>query len=174
MIAFVKFIHITAIAIWAGGLAALPAFYRQIGHLRTVPNRRLHEDSVLRLQNAMRFAYVGVVSPAAFIAVGSGIVLIFQGGIVAPWFALKLMFVAGLVIAHSFAGLTLARLSEDRGGYPTWRYVGATGASLALAVIVVALSLSKPPLSDTALPAALSEPGALKSLFENLNPWHRS
>ena len=174
MIALVKLIHITAIAIWAGGLVALPTFYREIGRLQAqAPEREQREHAVLRLQSAMRFVYVGVVSPAAFVAVGSGILLIFQGTVIAPWFALKLALVAGLVVAHSFAGLTLARLKNDRDGYPLWRYAGATGSTAALAVAILVLTLSKPGLDGDLLPAAMSEPGALKSILKDLNPWHR-
>lgn len=170
MITLVKFVHITAVAIWVGGLISLPAFYRQLGHMRAVCPKGSPQ---IRVHDAMRFTYVSVASPAAFVAVGSGTLLIFQSAVVSPWFALKLTLVVCLVIAHSFAGLTVSRLSDESEGYPAWRYFGATGLSFVLAVAIVALTLSKPSLTGALLPASLSEPGALKILIESVNPWHR-
>ena len=174
MIALVKFIHIAAIAVWAAGLVSIPAFHRQLGLLRTErPDMPLHDEKVQQAQKAVRLTYVGIVSPAAFIAVASGIVLIFQRGIAMPWFSLKLSLVVGLVIAHTFAGLTLVRLFEQSAGYPVWRYVGATSSAVALATAIIALTLAKPELSGDFLPAAMHEPGALKRLVESINPWQR-
>jgi uncharacterized membrane protein len=121
----------------------------------------------------MKFTYVGVVSPAAFVAVASGTLLVFQSTIVAPWFGLKLALVAGLVIAHSLTGLAVARQSEDWDGHPAWISYGATGVSFLLAAAVIALTLWKPSLPASLLPIALSEPGALKGIFDQINPWHR-
>jgi protoporphyrinogen IX oxidase len=174
MIALVKLVHITAIVVWSAGLLALPGFYSQLSHLRAErPEIGPHGEAVLRLQRAVRLTYVGIVSPAAFIAVGSGILLIFQQGVVAPWLSLKLALVTGLVITHSLTGITLVRLFEHPNGYPRWRYVGATSAAFATAATIVALTLTKPVLSDALLPAAFSKPGALKPLVESVNPWQR-
>lgn len=174
MIALVKFIHIAAIAVWAAGLVSIPTFHRQLGQLRTKrPGTPLPDEDVLQVQRAVRLTYVGIVSPAAFIAVASGIVLVFQRGIAMPWFSLKLSLVVGLVIAHTFAGLTLVRLFEQPAGYPVWRYVGATSSAVALATAIIALTLAKPELSGDFLPSAMHEPGALKRLVESINPWQR-
>lgn len=170
MIALVKFVHITAIAIWAGGLIALPAFHRHIRHELNGSRIGAHDDTGFR---AMKFTYVAIVSPAAFVAIASGIVLIFQGAIIAPWFALKLAFVAGLVVAHSIAGLTIAKLSENNGQHPPWRSVGSAASCTVLAFAILSLTLLKPTLTDEVLPSALSEPGALKSLVGKINPWQR-
>lgn len=170
MIALVKFVHIFAIAVWVGGLIALPTFHRYIScHPSGVPIVARDDTKF----HAMKFAYVAIISPAAFVAVGSGIILVFQGTVVAPWFAVKLAFVAGLVVAHSIAGLTIAKLSEKNGQYPPWRSLAATLACSVFAVSIVSLTLLKPQLSGAALPSALSEPGALKSLVESINPWQR-
>lgn len=173
MIALVKFVHIAAIAVWAASLISLPSFYRHLSVLRADPRDGGPDDEALvRAEKAVRFTYVTIASPAAFIAIGSGILLIFQQTVIAPWFGMKLLLVAGLVIAHSFAGLTLIRLSKESGNYPVWRYMGASGVSVVIAIGIVTLTLAKPPLGDV-LPPALSEPGALKSLVESINPWRR-
>ena len=174
MIALVKFVHITAVVIWSAGLIALPGFYLQLGKLRAgredVP---MHGEAVLQLQRAVRFIYVGIISPAAFVAVASGILLIFQREIFAQWFALKLALVAGLVLAHTRTGVTLVRVFERVHIYPTWRFLVATSITVVLAVAIIMLTLGKPSLPDAVLPAALSEPGALKRMIEDINPWRR-
>ncbi|AHB49250.1 membrane protein [Hyphomicrobium nitrativorans NL23] len=174
MIAFVKLIHIAAVAIWVGGLIALPACHRRLGQLQARPRvQGGHEmdASEQRLRDAARFAYVAIVSPAAFVAVTTGIVLIFQGGVVDPWFAVKLAFIVVLVVAHSLAGQTTARLSGKGSAYPAWRYVGATGLAGAITLATVAVSLSKPSLDGVSIPPALREPGALKTIVERVIPW---
>jgi protoporphyrinogen IX oxidase len=174
MIALVKFVHITAVVIWTAGLIALPGFYLQLGRLRAsgaeIP---LHDETVLRLQRAVRFTYVGIISPAAFIAVASGTLLMFQRGIVAPWFSMKLALVAGLVLAHTLTGVLLVRLFERPDAYPTWRYVAETGITLTIATAIITLTLSKATIPDELLPAALGQPGALKTLIESISPWQR-
>ncbi len=174
MIALIKAIHITAIAIWSAGLIALPGFYMQLGSLRTeVAEIGLHGEAVLRLQRAVRLTYVGIASPAAFIAVASGIILIFQRDVVAPWFSVKLALVAGLVIAHTLSGITLVRIFEEPDSYAKWRYFAATSTTIVIAIAIIALTLAKPSLTAALLPAAWSEPGALRPMLESFNPWKR-
>src|SRR5690606_9523925 len=64
-----KFVHILAITGWSAGLTCLPFLY--------VQRRRLSGDALHRLHNFTRFFYVALVSPTAFVAVGSGTALIF-------------------------------------------------------------------------------------------------
>jgi putative membrane protein len=152
----------------------LPGFHAQLQSLTAArPGVDAHDEAVLRLHRAARLAYVGILSPAAFIAIASGIFLIFQRGVVAPWFSLKLALVTGLVIAHSLAGLTLVRQFERLGHYPTWRYLAATSAALLIAGAIITLTLGKPALTTALLPAGLSEPGALAKIFAPFNPWQR-
>src|SRR5690606_32333311 len=87
-----KFVHIIAIAGWSAGLICLPFLY--------VQRRRLRGDALHRLHNFTRFFYVALVSPAAFVAVGSGTALIFVQATFEPWFAVKLAFVGIMVIIH--------------------------------------------------------------------------
>jgi protoporphyrinogen IX oxidase len=174
MIALVKLVHIAAVVVWSAGLVALPCVYMQLAYLRAEnPGLNPHGDAVLRLQRAARLAYIGIISPAAFIAIASGIQLTFQRGIVAPWFSVKLMLVAGLVFTHTLAGITLIRLFERPRGHPRWRCLSATSTAFVVAAAIVTLTLAKPTLTDALLPAALSEPGALKHIVARINPWPR-
>ena len=174
MITLIKAIHIAAIAIWSAGLIALPGFSMQLGYLRADTAKiGLHGEAVLRLQRAARLTYVGIASPAAFIAVASGILLIFQLGVIAPWFSFKLALVAGLVVAHALAGVTLVRIFEQPEGYARWRYFAATSMTIIIATAIITLTLAKPSLTSAPLPAAMSEPGALKTMLESFNPWQK-
>ena len=172
MIALMKFIHITAIAIWSAGLLSLPTFYLQRRSIdMELPTVDPHSDRILRIQYVARLTYVGIASPAAFIAIASGIVLIFQRGMAEPWFTLKLGLVSGLVIIHTLTGIALVRLFERTNTYPTWRYVFATSTVFVVAAAIITVTLAKPTLTNTLIPTALSTPGALKPIVESVNPW---
>ena len=80
MIAWLRFIHGGAIAIWMAG---------PIGACRDLYVRRTHvadDDQLFRLQRMVRFAFLRLVSPAAFVAVATGIGLIFARAVFEPWF----------------------------------------------------------------------------------------
>ncbi|MGE8941548.1 CopD family protein [Leptospira interrogans] len=174
MIALTKFVHIAAIAIWSAGLLSLPTIYLQLQYVRMgLPNVAPHSDRVLRLQHVARLTYVGIASPAAFVAIASGTLLIFQRGMVAPWFSLKLALVSALVIIHTITGIALVRLFDRSRTYSSWRYVAATSSVILIAAAIITLTLAKPTLTDGFLPVALSKPGALKPIVESINPWQR-
>lgn len=163
MIALLKVIHIGTIAIWAAGLISLPGLYVKRVH---VTNDDLH-----RLHGMVRFAYVSIISPAAFLAIGSGIALIFMRETFEPWFSLKLAFVAALVVAHSLSGLVVIRLFDEGEEFPVWRCVLAMILTIAVVVAILALVLAKPVIPLDLLPSALSEPGALHRIVDSVNPW---
>src|SRR5690606_20968502 len=56
IVAWIKFIHVAAIALWSGGLVALPFLYHQ--------RKGLEGEELHRLHAFTRFFYVGLVSPA--------------------------------------------------------------------------------------------------------------
>jgi protoporphyrinogen IX oxidase len=149
----VKFLHVGAIAFWSAGLIALPFLYRQ----RT----GLEAEALYRLHAFARFLYVGIVSPAAFVAIASGTALIFIQGTYEAWFFVKLALVAAMTGIHIFSGLMVLRLFEPDGHYPLWRLAVVAPSTLAVVTTILALVLAKPQLD---LPSELSEffvPGAL-------------
>lgn len=165
MIALLKFIHLAAIAIWAGGLLALPLLYAR---RFAVPAG----DELFRLQGVVRFSYVLLLSPAAFIAVGSGTALIFLRETFVPWFSLKLGFVALLALMHIASGLIIIRLFKEEAPLPRATYPLLGGTILTAVLAILFLVLAKPDIDPAALfPAAMSEPGALRKLVEPINPW---
>jgi uncharacterized membrane protein len=163
MIALLKVVHIAAISIWAAGLVSLPGLYVQRVHMGD-------RESLYRLQKIVRFAYVTIISPAAFIAVGSGIALIFGQQAYAPWFSLKLMFVAILVILHVLTGLVIIRLFREGEIYPVWRFLLVTVITCCTVTAIIVVVLAKPNI-DMSLPASVTQPGGLRTLLQDLSPW---
>lgn len=93
MVLWLKFIHLSAIAIWSAGLVCLPG-------LCVARTSTLSGEALYRLQAAVRYTCVVVVSPAAFVAIASGIALMFARQTFEPWFSIKLTLVAALVLMH--------------------------------------------------------------------------
>ncbi|MBB5752365.1 CopD family protein [Prosthecomicrobium pneumaticum] len=155
-----KTVHLTTIALWAAALVCLPGLYVQRTRLSDGPT--LH-----RLQATVRFVYVALMSPAAFLAIASGTALIFVREVFAPWFAAKLLLVGLLVMAHVLTGLVIVRLFDERFVYPPWRFVLTTVVTLAIVTGILTLVLAKPDLPDLA-PEVLREPGGLSRLVERL------
>jgi len=160
-----KFVHIIAIAGWSAGLICLPFLYLQ--------RRRLGGDALHRLHNFTRFFYVALVSPAAFVAVGSGIALIFVQATFAPWFSVKLALVAAMVIIHVTSGVVILRLFEAGQSYPTWRFVTVSTVTVTVIAGILVTVLGKP---EWTMPADLERffaPGALGDVLGDLIAWSR-
>lgn len=156
----VKAIHIGAIVFWAAGLIALPFMYRQRVGLKGPVLHRLHAFT--------RRLYVGIVSPAAFLAIGSGTVLIFLQGTYQAWFSAKLVLVAVLAGIHIFSGLVVIKLFEPDGRYPVWRFAMVVPATLLVVASILVLVLGKPTLTMSGELAAFFEPGALSRMAGGL------
>jgi protoporphyrinogen IX oxidase len=165
MIALVKFAHIAAIAIWAAGVVSLPGLYVQRAHVED-------RAALLQLQRIVRFAYIAVISPAAFLAVLTGTALIFMRQTFEPWFSVKLALVGVLAVFHVLTGLVVIRLFREGEIYPVWRFVTATVFSGGIVLAIFFVVLAKPAI-DLAFLDVLAEPGGLKRLYGDLNPWRK-
>lgn len=154
---WLKFIHIIGIAVWVSGLLYLPALLA--GH-RTVRD----QQDFARVRMASRFAYMGIVSPAAFIAVAAGTALLFVGDALHPWMFAKLAAVAALIVVHVQYAYALSHLAEEGAQEPTWRGRVMVAATIAATLTILFLVLFKPALGDDVLPDAFKEPGFLKRL----------
>ncbi len=165
MIAWLKFVHVAAIAVWMAGLIGLPGLYVQ-------RVRVAGADELYRLQRSIRFIYLKFVSPAAFLAVASGTGLIFLTESFEPWLSLKLAIVGALALTHALTGLVIIRLFHEGQVYPAWRFVAVTVVTGLLVLGVLFVVLAKPDLDWSVLiPAVLFEPGGLRRLVEELSPW---
>ncbi|WP_249730031.1 MULTISPECIES: CopD family protein [unclassified Chelatococcus] len=162
---WLKSVHIAAIAIWSAVMICLPSLYMQRAR---VPNKA----SLHGLQAMVRFLYVTIASPGAFIAIATGTVLIFLRRSFEPWFSLKLAFVGALVVLHILNGLVILRLFDAGNSYPVWRFLAVTGLTLLVVAVILAIVLAKPAIPDF-FPHALAEAGALRRMVEVLNPFRK-
>jgi uncharacterized membrane protein len=163
MAVWLKFIHIAAIALWAAGIVSLPGLYVQRAHIAK-------DQDLFRLQKIVRFSYVRILSPAAFIAIASGTGLIFLQEPYSGWFSVKLMLVGMLVVIHVMTGLVIIRLFEEGEVYPVWRFVTATILSGGVVCGILFVVLARP-MVDFSVPPGFFEPGALKSMISKISPW---
>jgi uncharacterized membrane protein len=155
-----KFVHLAAIAIWSGGLIVLPFLFWQRATCAT-------EADLDRLHRLTRFVYVGMASPAAVIAIGSGTALIFLQNTFQEWFSLKMVLVSVMVMLHVVAGLVLAHLFSPAARFALFSHVALTGAYLMLASAIIWIVLAKPHIDSAEFAPGLFEPGALRQLFSD-------
>ena len=158
MTALLKFVHLATISIWSAGLIALPFLFRQ----RALLSGGMDLD---RLHRMTRFVYVGMASPAAVIAIGSGTALIFFQSTFQEWFSIKMALVAIMVMLHVAAGLVLARLFLPGGRFGSFSYVALSGAYLVLATAIICVALAKPHFDANQFAIALFSPGGLGHVF---------
>jgi uncharacterized membrane protein len=152
---WLKFVHIAGIALWVAGLIYLAALL--LGHHR-VQDRQ----DFARIRMGSRFAYMGLVSPAAFISVGAGGALLFVSDALHPWMFVKLVAVGVLVIAHMQYGYVLTHLADEEEEGPTFRIVAIGCGIIASVVAILYLVLAKPVITDEFVPDWFSEPGLLQ------------
>lgn len=160
---FVKFLHIMAISVWAAGLVSLPGLYVQRAKID-------RDHDLYRLQKIVRFSYVRVLSPAAFLAIATGTGLIFLQNPFSAWFSMKLAFVGIMVVIHVMTGLVIIRLFDDGEVYPVWRFISVTVVSGCVVGAIFFLVLARPE-APFALPSGWAEPGALKRIISEISPW---
>lgn len=158
-----KFVHIATIAIWASGLVCLPFLFAQRRDVEAG-----HEHAIHRLHAMVRFLYVVILSPAAFLAVGSGTALIFLRSTYEPWFALKLFFVGLMVIIHLLSGLLILKLFDETGRYSRLRYLAVTGGTLIVVIAILTVVSAKPNIDFESLVPDWVAPGALSRIAA---PW---
>lgn len=159
-----KAVHILALGVWVGGLLLFPALLAERGNHPAGP--ALH-----RMHRRARFLYTAVLSPAAILAIASGTALIFLREVYVPWFAAKLLLVAGLAMIHVFAASRIVELFKEE--QPPRYALGAFAfaATSLLAAGTLTLVLAKPDLPLPGGPGAdLFSPGGLGHWLEDAFP----
>lgn len=149
-----KFVHAAAVCLWAAGLICFPFLIRQRNDAGTMTD--LH-----RLHSMARFFFVVLLSPAAFIAIGSGIALIFLRQTFVEWFSLKLLCVGLLTIIHLLTGRIILRSFEVEATITTWHYPAMTTATVIVVTTIMALVLAKPHIDSGV--TDLFAPGRLRT-----------
>jgi len=153
-----KFVHLATIAIWSGGLIALPLMFWQRRGVEPGPE-------LDRLHRMVRFVYVEITSPAAFLAIASGTVLVFLQATFVEWFSLKMLLVAILVMLHVLAGLISTHLFEPGGHFGRLSYVTLTGAYLVVITAIIWVVLAKPHIDSSQFATNLFAPGGLRQFL---------
>lgn len=156
ILTWLKFIHVATIALWSAGLIALPFLYLQ--------RKGLAGEALHKLHAFTRFLYVALVSPAAFVAIGSGTALILMQGTYENWFSAKLLGVSVMTGVHIFSGLMILRLFEPGRVYPLGRFVLVLSVTVLAIGAILALVLGKPDLVWPEILVAFFAPGALSAM----------
>ncbi|MDO8899772.1 MAG: CopD family protein [Phenylobacterium sp.] len=157
--AWLKFLHISALLIWCAGLIYLPG-------LLLAHRKAIHSEDFVRLRNASRFSYNAITSPAAFVAIAAGTALLLLApGVLQGWMFVKLGLVGLLVMAHVQYGFVLSALSDAGANPPRLRLLAVWGLVFAAMTAILWLVLEKPFLGSAGLPSWLLEPGGLQSLL---------
>lgn len=163
MIAWLKAIHIVGLMIWCAGLLVLPSLYVRRSRLSS-------RDEVHDLQRFTRTLFIAVTSPAAFLTVIAGTMLIFLQNVFTIWMMLKLAAVGALVALHVREGYLVLHMFEPGRHYPRWKQAATNTATVGTILAILYLVLAKPHIDVTAAPAWLREPGGLQSLLETMSP----
>lgn len=151
MIAALKFFHIAALSIWCAGLVGLPLLLA-----RHHPADDQHRFSRWRL--VTHVAYVGVVTPAAVIAISLGTALVFLRDVFVPWMFVKLALVGLLVLAHAWIGHVTLQAGERQGDYrapPAAPLLVVSGVAM---LVILILVLGKPFVGEGIVPPWLLNP----------------
>lgn len=104
--AWIKLLHIAAIAVWSAGLFYLPALFAE--HARVEGN-----ESYRRLRHRTRLIYVVFTSPAAVIAVVTGTLMIPLVATLGIWLVYKLVAVGLMVLVHVYFGRLMGLLYDN-------------------------------------------------------------
>lgn len=131
-----KILHVSAMVLWFAGLFFLPRLF--------VARHRGERDAAAGYFNATaNTLYFRMATPAALVAVASGMALIAFGPSGA-WLVIKLVVVAGAVFLHLYMGVVLYELGHgrDRHGPVFYRTLG--WLPLLLLLGIAALTGAKP------------------------------
>lgn len=155
-----KFVHLATISVWAGGLICLPSL---------IAMNKPKED--VALHKTVRFLYVYLVSPAAFLAVASGTLLIFLQATYNEWFSMKMAFVGVMVLLHVFTGLRLVASFSKGKLFPKIPSIILTIFLSIVIIIILWIVLVKPPYDLTNFFEIYFTPGSLGERYPFLKFW---
>ncbi len=139
---WLKLFHVSAVILWAGALLYLPLAI-------AASSGRRAADSPAALdapeRATLRGLFVGVATPFALLAIGSGTALFILYGPLAHWLIVKLGFVSLLVLGHAACGMLVLRVERRvaQSGTALAGYAVAAVSLLWLACIAW-LALQKP------------------------------
>jgi protoporphyrinogen IX oxidase len=163
IIPHLKALHVSFLAIWMAGLAALPAMLAR-------HDRAIGQGDFTRIRQATHYGYVWLTTPAAVLTVASGLALIFLREVFTGWMFVKLVGVAGLVTLHAWVGHTIVAVAETEGRHEPPGPILPTLIQGLLVTGVLFLVLAKPELDEVPVPAWLDQPLGRELPFDVPNP----
>lgn len=163
LVPHIKALHLAALVLWCGGLFALPL-------MLSLHDASAGQADFTRIRHVTHFGYIVAITPAALVAIGSGIALIFLREAYAPWLFAKLVVVALLVAFHAWVGSVLVRVAETEGVHPPPRPLLPMILLLAPILAILTLVLGKPDLHLIPLPEWLMRPQAGQLPFAAPSP----
>jgi uncharacterized membrane protein len=162
MMALLKAAHFAGLLVWCAGLFYMPGLLLQ--------KRPEDEVEAARIAFASRFTLAAVLSPAAFVTIGSGTALLFVADALHGWMFLKLAFVSVMIYTTIRIAWVLRELEEEDRP-PNRTLLSATVGLSAIAILaVIYLVLAEPSVPTDWLPSVFSTPGGLSDLLSRANP----
>ena len=157
--AWLKAFHIAALAVWAGGLLALPGLLVRERAEGAAPGG----PYALWQHRISRFTYDVLVSPAALLTIASGTALIFATRPLQGWLFVKLAAVGVLAVIHIQIGRIIDHIESPEVA-PTRLRTGLLLAAAAASIgAILWLVLQKPAFEDSLFPGwLLRGPGQLR------------
>lgn len=162
LIPLFKALHLGFVAIWMAGLLALPRMLAR-------HDRAVVQDEFTQIRRATHYGYVWIVTPAAILAIATGLILVFLREVFTVWIFAKFILIAGLVTIHAWVGHTIIEVAETKGQHEPAEPLLPTLLTIGLVLGVLFLVLAKPDLTGVALPAWLMEPLGRQLPFDTPN-----
>jgi len=134
---WLKLLHVSTVIVWCGALLYLPLMLSSAAAPARTPAHALQ-------RHAPRQVFIGLATPAALLAIGSGTLIFGLHGPVVPWLMFKLATVGLLVLGHGVCGLLVLRTErgEPRGVRGVSRFV--MGLLVVCLLAIAWLVLRKP------------------------------
>lgn len=146
-----KALHLGFVAIWVAGLLALSRMLAR-------HDRAVVQAEFTQIRRATHYGYVWVITPAAILAISSGLALVFLREVFTIWMFSKLILITGMVAVHAWVGGTIIDVAETEGGHEPPGPLLPTLLIVALSVGILTLVLAKPDLTGLPFPTWLTEP----------------
>lgn len=130
-----KLLHIATVIVWCGAVVYLPM---------AIAAATAADPDAVGPKRQVRLVFVGVMTPAALIAIASGTAIFTWQGPVVPWLMAKIIVVGLLVWAHGACGFLVLKLErgQTRGLLAACRLL--TAITLVLLLAIAWLVLRKP------------------------------
>ena len=135
--AWIKLLHIAAIAAWSAGLFYLPALFAEHARVEAGADFR-------RLRHRTRLTYVVFTSPAAVIAVVTGTMMIPLVATLGIWLVFKLAAVGLMVMIHVYFGRLMGLLYENPQMRGPWLHLVMLVPVLVVVSLVLVAITAKP------------------------------